>query len=176
MRAKTCVWLLWTLCIACGYGYADHPDPQTRMKGVVRKYMEMPGDPSPGVAVEISEFVDRERTMIALAETEIIAALQKAGVPVLEKGKPEYIVYGAVESNWSGVQSAYGTPLFIYEAVITLKVIDTRKGTVLDTASAQVRKVGPSPEKAAREAIQEAGSAAGKKVAEILEPRTRIVE
>ncbi|MEW6358707.1 MAG: hypothetical protein AB1696_20395 [Planctomycetota bacterium] len=157
------------LCIA-------QPDPQAKLKAVVKKYVEMKGDPTPGVAVEIAEFVDREKTYVALAETEIINALKKAGIVVLAEGKPEYIIYGAVESNWSGRTQAYGTDAFVYEAAITLKVIDTRQGTVVDTASAQVRKINPSPEKAAREAMVEAGNSAGKKVANVLKAAAKTVE
>lgn len=168
MNVRICV-LVALVCSfvlpACG---EEKGDAQAKLKAAVKKYMDMPGDPTPGVAVEMAEFVDRERTLVQMAETEIIDGLKKAGVAVLAKGKPEYVVYGAVESNWGGQQVAFGTDVSAYEAAITVKVIDTRSGTIVDAASAQVRKVNPSREAAAREAIKEAGTSAAKKIVDIL--------
>ena len=176
MKTRTAGLILCAVLFGCGSWGVAQPDPQAKLKAVAKKYVDMPGDPVPGVAVEIAEFVDREKTYVTLAETEIINALKKAGVAVLAKGKPEFVIYGAVESNWSGRTHAYGTSAFVYEAAITLKVIDTRKGTVLDTASAQVRKVNPSPEKAAREAMVEAGQSAGKKIVNVLKDTPKTVK
>ncbi|NOZ21892.1 MAG: hypothetical protein GXP25_12490 [Planctomycetes bacterium] len=176
MKTRMVGWVLCAVLFGCGSWGLAQPDPQAKLKGVVKKYMEMEGDPVPGVVVEIAEFVNREKTYVTLAETQIINVLKNAGVAVLAKGKPEFIIYGAVESNWSGQAHAYGTSAFVYEAAITLKVIDTRKGTVVDTVSAQVRKVNPSPEKAAREAMVEVGNSAGKKVVTVLKDTAKTVE
>ena len=176
MKLKVCVPILFVFAAITATNSFAESDAQAKLKAVVNKYMKMKGDPVPGVAVEMAEFVDREQTIVTMAETEIINALKKAGITVLAKGKPEFIIYGGVESNWSGQQVAFGTDVTVYDATITLKVIDTRKGIVIDTASAQVRKPHTSREKASREAIKEAGNAVAKKIVGILKPKTKTVE
>jgi len=172
MNVRAYVVVALTFAVALAAYAEETADAQARMKAVVAKYMNMPGDPAPGIVLEMAEFVDREQAIVTVAEAQIIEAVKKAGIPVLAKGKPQFIVYGGVQSNWGGQQNAFGTDVVAYEAAITLKIIDVRKGAIIDTASAQVRKVNVNREKASIEAMKEAGNAAAKKLVAILKAKT----
>jgi hypothetical protein len=108
---------------------------------------------------------------VSIAETQAIDGLNGAGVDVVVGASPKSIVRGTAHARSAGTQNAFGIEVFVYEASVSLDIINAADGTLLERVTAQARKTGTTRENAARDAIKEAAARVVGKVSAMVKRR-----
>ena len=176
MNAKIRLLSVFVLLATMGATCETTPTKEAQFGEPIQKYLDMKGEPTQGVAVEITEMVDDQKPAATVVEMEIINALRQAGIPVVAKGKPEFVVSGAAEAKFDREQDVYGITTMWYSALAAVKVVETRTGTILGAVSDHARMGGTSREVAANNALKKVAQTAAEKVVEAIKAKPKAAE